>query len=180
MTTFTAAFMILAISITILAMPTTSAHTPPQNVKTYAFVTASPNPAGVGQQVLIVFWLNWVPPTAGGTTGDRWQGFKIDVTKPNGDVDHLGPFVSDPVGSAWTSYTPTEIGEYKVYFSFPGQVLQAAGYTGLLGPGANNVYVNDTFLPSTANTTFIVQQDPIPLWSQPALQLATRNAQSIQ
>ena len=169
MTTLIAAIMILTISVTILALPIASAHDPPQSLKTYAFITATPNPAGVGQQVLIVFWLNWVPPTAGGTTGDRWQGLKIDVTKPNGDVDHLGPFVSDPVGSAWTAYTPTETGEYKVNFTFPGQVLQAAGYTGLLGPGANNAYVNDTFTASSANTTFTVQQQPIPLWSQPPL-----------
>jgi hypothetical protein len=172
LTTMIAAILILTISFTIIALPLVSAHTPPENVKTYAFVTATPSPAGVGQQVLIVFWLNMYPPTAGGTTGDRWQGFKIDVTKPNGDVDHLGPFVSDPVGSAFTSYVPTEVGEYKVDFSFPGQVLQAAGYTGLLGPSANNAYVNDTFLPSTANTTFIVQQDAIPLWTQPPLPIS--------
>jgi hypothetical protein len=169
MTTLISVIMILTISVTIFALPTASAHDPPQTLKTYAFITATPNPVGVGQQVLIVFWLNWVPPTAGGTTGDRWQGFKIDVTKPNGEVEHLGPFVSDPVGSAYTPYTPTELGEYKVNFTFPGQVLQAAGYTGLIGPGANNAYVNDTFKASSANTTFTVQQESIPLWSQPPL-----------
>jgi hypothetical protein len=77
MTTLISAIMILTIAITIVALPTANAHTPPQDVKTYAFVTASPNPAGVGQQVLIVFWLNWVPPTARGTTGDRWKVLRL-------------------------------------------------------------------------------------------------------
>ena len=85
MTPMIAAILILTISITIFAVPAVSARTPPINVKTYAFVTATPSPAGVGQQVLIVFWLNMYPPTAGGTTGDRWQGFRVNVTRPNGD-----------------------------------------------------------------------------------------------
>ena len=127
MTPLIAAIMILTISITIIAFPTVNAHTPPQNVKTYAFVTATPSPAGVGQQVLIVFWLNMYPPTAGGTTGDRWQGIKIDVTKPNGDVDHLGPFVSDPVGSAYTSYTPTELENTKLTLVFPVKYYKQQG-----------------------------------------------------
>ncbi|MCW4044119.1 MAG: hypothetical protein NWE94_01210 [Candidatus Bathyarchaeota archaeon] len=159
-------FLTLSIAAS-LALPVVNAHTPPWTVKTYAYVTATPNPAGVNQPVAIVFWLNWPPPTAAGNTGDRWQGFKIEVTKPDGAVDTLGPFVSDPVGSSFTSYTPTQVGEYKVKFTFPGQVLQRAGYTGL--PGSNSDYVNDTFAASTAETTFTVQETPVPYWTQPPL-----------
>jgi hypothetical protein len=161
------AFFLMLLLISSLALQIVSAHTPPQNVPTYAFVTASPNPVGIGQTVLIVFWLNWVPPTAAGTTGDRWQNFMVDVTAPSGKVDHLGPFVSDPVGSSYTSYVPTELGEYRVNFTFPGQVLQRAGYTGL--PGGSSDYINDTFTRSTAETNFTVQQEAIQLWSQPPL-----------
>jgi hypothetical protein len=114
-----------------------------------------------------VFWLNWPPPTAAGTTGDRWHPYTIDITKPDLSVDHLGPFVSDPVGSGFTSYTPTQTGQYKVNFTFPGQVLQRAGYTGL--PGGASDYVNDTFTGSTAEITFTVQEQPIKYWSQPPL-----------
>ncbi len=169
-TAWIAAILVLTISCTLFTLPLATAHDPPWTVPTYAYVTATPSPAGVGQQVIIVFWLNWLPPTAAGSTGDRWQGFTIDLTKPNGDVESLGTFVSDPVGSAYTIYTPTEVGEYKVNFTFPGQVLQRAGYTGL--PGSNSDYVNDTFTRSTASATFTVQQDPVPLWEQPPLPIS--------
>ena len=79
----------------------------------------------------------------------------------------MGKFVSDPVGSSFTTYVPTALGEYTVNFAFDGQVLQRAGYTGL--QGSNSDYVNDTFLPSKANTTFTVQQEPITQWEQPPL-----------
>ena len=134
------AIMILTVSLTILASPIVNAQaTPPPNIKTYAYVTATPNPVGVGQQVIIVMWLNWPPPTAAGTTGDRWQGMTIEITKPNGDITHFGPFVTDSVGSTYTTYTPTDLGEYKVNFNFPGQILQRAGYTGL--NGSNSGYI---------------------------------------
>jgi hypothetical protein len=167
--TDTAIALFLALTIAAsLALPIANAHyNPTWNVPTYAYVTATPSPVGVNEQVIIVMWLNWPPPTAAGTTGDRWQGFKIDVTKPDGNVEHLGPFVSDPVGSAYTLYTPAQVGEYKVNFTFPGQVLQRAGYTGLLGSSSD--YINDTFVASTAETTFVVQQEPIKYWSQPPL-----------
>jgi len=165
-TTAIALFLMLAIAVS-LALPIANAHTPAWTVKTYAYVTATPNPVGVNQPVSIVFWLNWPPPTAAGITGDRWEGFRIEITAPDGDVENLGPFVSDPVGSGWTEYTPTQVGEYKVNFTFPGQVLERAGYTGI--PGSNSDYVNDTFSASSAGTTFTVQEEPIQYWTQPPL-----------
>jgi outer membrane protein assembly factor BamB len=165
-----AALLVLTIAFTLVALPTANAHTPAQNVPTYAYVTATPSTVGVNEAVAIVFWLNWPPPTAAGITGDRWQGFTIDVTKPDGTVDHLGPFVSDPVGSSYTSYTPTQVGQYTVNFTFPGQVLQLAGYTGL--PGGASDYVNDTFMRSTAEATFTAQETPIKYWTQPPLPIS--------
>jgi outer membrane protein assembly factor BamB len=164
----TAIALFLALTIAVsLALPIANAHDPSQNVPTYAYVTATPSPVGVNEQVIIVMWLNWPPPTAAGTTGDRWQGYKIDITKPDGNVEHLGPFVSDPVGSAYTLYTPDQLGEYKVNFTFPSQILERAGYTGL--PGSNSAYIGDNFTRSTAETAFTVQQEPIKYWQQPPL-----------
>jgi hypothetical protein len=114
-----------------------------------------------------VFWLNWPPPTAAGITGDRWQNLKVVLTTPGGTVENLGTFVSDPVGSSYTTYLPTEVGEYKVNFTFPGQTLELAGYTGLPGQGSD--YVGDYFLPSSAEATFTVQEEKIPTWTEPPL-----------
>ena len=107
---------LLALSLTaVFFAPNANAHTPPWTVQTYAYVTATPNPWGLGSAnpVLIVFWINNIPPTAAGNAGDRWLDMTIDVTDPSGQVEHFGPFTSDPVGGAYMSYTPTETGNYS-------------------------------------------------------------------
>jgi len=57
---------------------------------------ATVNPVGAGQPTGITFWLNAVPPTAFGAYGDRWT-FTIEITKPDGSKDNIGPITSDPV-----------------------------------------------------------------------------------
>jgi hypothetical membrane protein len=59
------------------------AHTPPRTVHTYAYIALSPNPVGVGQQVIVVMWVSPNPPTATGLAGDRWRNMTIAVTAPN-------------------------------------------------------------------------------------------------
>jgi len=145
-------------------LPVTNAHTPAWTIPTFAYIVASPDHIGVGQTINLVFWLNWVPPGSGGTGGDRWRNFSVEVTKPNGEKQTLGPFMSDPIGGAYSAYTPDQIGVYTVKFSFPGQVPSLIGPTGI--PSVNNAlwdYINDTFSPSTASTTFTVQTQQIGL-----------------
>jgi PQQ-like domain len=90
-------------------------------ITTYGFVSAQPNPIGVGQTLSIDFWINEVPPSAGGSGGDRWQGLTVTVTKPDGTSQTLGPFNSDPVGSAYTTIVPNTVGTYYFQMNFPGQ-----------------------------------------------------------
>ena len=154
---------VLALSLTaVFFTPNTNAHTPAWTVQTYAYVTATPNPWGLGSAnpVLIVFWINNIPPTAAGNAGDRWLGMTIDITGPTGQVEHFGPFTSDPVGGAYMPYTPTETGNYQVNFTFPTQVATVSGGTGIPGPSAGNALVNDTYLGSKATTSFTVNQEP--------------------
>jgi len=141
-------------------VPNTSAHTPAWNIPTFAYLAAAPNPYGLGssEPLLIVFWINVPPPTAAGSTGDRWRGFTVDVTSPSGKVEHFGPINSDPTGSSFLQYTPTELGNYTAFFSFPGQTLSRTGPTGLTGP--DSVYVGDYFMPSNTTLTFTVNDTP--------------------
>ena len=172
-----ATFFILSI---IASASVTSAHTPPWTVQTYAYVVASPQPWGLGsaEPMVIVFWINNIPPTAAGTTGDRWLDMTIDVTDPSNTTTHFGPFTSDPVGGAYMSYTPTEIGTYSVLFTFPTQNATAYGGTNVPSSSSfTNALVNDTYLGSTATTTFEVtntptsyfQEAPLPVsyWTRP-------------
>lgn len=163
------ALTLLTIATPMLLAPTASAHTPGWNIPTFAYVAASPNPYGLGssQPVLIVFWLNVPPPTAQGTSGDRWRNMTIDVTSPSGHVEHFGPITSDPTGSSYIQYTPTETGDYKVDFNFPGQTLSRTGPSGIQGP--DNVYVGDYFMPSNTSTTFTVNNTPTSYYQEAPL-----------
>jgi hypothetical protein len=154
-----ALFLLLTIAITSFALPIANAHDPAWQIPTYAYIAATPNPVGAGQTVSLVFWLDKVPPTAAGTAGDRWINFNIDVTKPDGSKETLGPFTSDSVGGAYTTYTPDTTGNYTLFFSFPGQVPTGSTGTGISGTSPN---IGDNYLPSNTTTTLTVQQEPIP------------------
>ena len=153
-------FLVLTITSTLIALPNVNAHTPPQNVPTYAYLTVSPNPVGAGQPVSLIFWLDKVPPTAAGAAGDRWTNLTIAVTKPDGTKQTLGPFTSDPVGGGFVAYVPDQTGSYTFLFNFPGHVASLNNpVTG--APGSPSDYVNDTYLPSAFTAPLTVQSTPI-------------------
>ncbi len=171
-----ALILILAISAIMAAMPAAKAHTPPLTIPTWAYLSVEPDPVGVSQAAYVNFWIDKVPPTASAQYGDRWQNFKVTVTKPDGTTATLGPFSSDDVGGAFTTFIPTAAGNYSFVFNFPGQTIAGAnpGPTGTYLP----IYVGDYFGPSTSPTvTLTVQQaqvqyyPPTPLptgyWQRP-------------
>ena len=72
-------FLLLAFAISIVAIfPTTEAQTLTR--KTFAFVSATPNPVGVGQETLI--HLGITEATNG--TYFQWKGLTVTVEKPDG------------------------------------------------------------------------------------------------
>jgi hypothetical protein len=151
-----ALFLTLTIAATLVALPLCQAHDPPWNYNTYSYIAVSPPVVGVNQQVLLVFWLNAVPPTAAGNIGDRWKVY-IDVTDPEGTKETIGPLTSDSVGGAYTPYTPTKVGRYTCVARFPGQTI-----TGVPG-NEQHSSVGDIYAASTSDPTyFTVQEDPIP------------------
>ncbi len=99
--------LILTFAAFMAIMPAANAHTPSWTIPTYAFISVEPNPVGVNQAAFVNFWLDKVAPTANSQYGDRWQNFKVTVTKPDGTTTTLGPFTSDDVGGAFTTYIPT-------------------------------------------------------------------------
>ncbi|MGA2681733.1 MAG: PQQ-binding-like beta-propeller repeat protein [Candidatus Bathyarchaeia archaeon] len=142
-----------------MLIPSAKAHSPPFNIQTYAFVNVAPDPAGVGQTVTVGFWIDQPPPTANGPYGDRWQNITVKVTKPDGNSETLGPFVTDDTGGTNTLFTPSEVGNYTFQMIFPGQTLLGSNPapTGT----SNAVWVGDYYEPSTSNVyTLTVQQQP--------------------
>ena len=158
----------LTFATTFVALPIVSAHDPAWDIPTFAYVSTTPTTVGVGQTTLVVMWLNTPPMTAQGPWGDRWDNFYVDVTGPGGQ-ETLGPFTSDPVGSAYTSYTPTQVGTYTLVFRFEGDTITGEPYPeeyhgNIWGVEdiVGSEYINDNFLPSQSDPiTLVVQEDPI-------------------
>jgi hypothetical protein len=114
--------LILALTFTLVALPAARAHDPPWTKATWTYISVAPNPIGVNQEAIVVFWLDTLPQTASGAYGDRFRFF-VDVTKPDGSTETLGGsqgFESDPVGAGYTLYTPTQTGKYTFVARFPG------------------------------------------------------------
>jgi hypothetical protein len=161
-----ALFLILTMSSPILfALPVTDAHSPAWNVPTSAYVSLSPDRVGVGQYTTIVVWVDRYSPTAGGGIGQRWNGFKIDITKPDGTNETLGPFqCSSDVGSDFKVYTPTEVGTYTIVFSWPGETVKPSPAV------LTSDTIGDFYKGSTSKPTYLyVQQDPVAQWQEPPL-----------
>ncbi len=74
------------------------------------------------------------PPTAVGQYGDRWT-FNVNVVRPDGTNETLGPFESDPVGTGYTYYTPDQIGEYLFQAIMEEHVIDGGASRGLISPG---------------------------------------------
>ncbi|MCW4018980.1 MAG: PQQ-binding-like beta-propeller repeat protein [Candidatus Bathyarchaeota archaeon] len=157
--TVLALILILAFSTFAAYNPLAMAHDPPWELDTWTYVVVSPDIVGVGQTTWVVFWLNYVPPTAVGASGDRWS-FNVEVTKPDGTTETIGPVISDPVGNGYISYTPDAVGTYQFKAIFPGYTItnenpHPSGTTGVASIG-------DIYKPSTSETVELkVQQDRV-------------------
>ena len=166
---------ILAVSSTVNAQLSTANEVFP----TWTFISVTPPIDGVGQQAMVVFWLNFLPPTAQGQYGDRWT-FMVNVVKPDGTNDTLGPFGSDPVGSSYTSYVPTETGQYEFQAIFQQHVIDGGKSRGQMSPegpvywpGVVNPKINpigQTFLTSMSQPQNItVQSAPLTTYQETPL-----------
>ena len=166
-----AIFFMFSMVASMMLVPSASAHTPPANLPTYAYINVAPNPTGVGQQVLIIMWLTNIFSPASTLANDyRFHNYELTITSPNGTVtEQTFSIVSDPTSAQTTYFTPTEVGTYTLNFTFPGQPFNEYSHdtsfinplTGVLTP---EPYLNDTYLPSSATTTLTVQQTPIPAY----------------
>ncbi len=154
--------LLLSIANSIILLPT-SAHNPAWQIPTYAFINVAPDPIGAGQTVTVNFWLSMPPPTATAVYGDRWHNMKVNIIKPDGTNETLGPFTSDATGGTFTTYTPTALGNYTFQMIFPGQTLTgenppATGFT-----SSQTNFIGDYYAPSTSNTAILtVQEAAIP------------------
>ena len=82
-----AILLALSIAVSILMVPTTSAHTPKWNIPTFAYINAAPNPIGVGQKAYIIMWLSdTYDPASLLSNNYRFQNYKLTITAPDNTV----------------------------------------------------------------------------------------------
>ncbi len=159
--------LILTFVVSFVALPLASAHDPAWDIPVIAYAVVTPDPVGVGQQALIVFWPNFYPITAVGAYGDRYT-WNVEITDPTGAKQTLGPITSDPVGGGWTTFTPNQIGTYTIV-----AILEEHLLTGEPVPPAgarSTEYIGDTVLGDASEPyTLTVQQDQIEAWQETPL-----------
>jgi len=97
-------------------------ETPDYTIYPLAFLSVSPNPIGVGQDILVNVWITF--PSG---EGKYMVGYAVNITKPDGTVNtvNLKSYVAD--GTSWFSYTVDQVGEWKIQFFFAGEWFPA-GY----------------------------------------------------
>lgn len=96
------------------------------DIETRLFISAVPNPVGVGQTLSVMWWLAIPNPIAGTT----WNNVSVTVEKPDGAVDTFSLLTSDINGGAYVAFVPSKIGIYKVQAHFPGQWVNTTGTNG--------------------------------------------------
>ncbi len=151
--------LIISMGASMLLIPATNAHTPPYKITSYALVEALPHTTGVGQSVVVYAFLGNAPPPGSAETNTyRFHNYTVTFVAPSGEteVKHYDT-IFDTTGAQTIPYTPDEVGTYNITFVYGGQTLAIGGVDQPVG-SAN---LNDTYLPSTATTTLIVQQEPI-------------------
>jgi outer membrane protein assembly factor BamB len=129
------------------------------NVTDYLFVSVAPSPVGVGQTVYVsIFFTKPIPTMYGGAA--QYTGLTINIVKPDGTNETLGPYTADTTGGVGgITFAPAAIGNYTFQGVFPGQSL-GADYTG------TTYNMNPALSPPVK---LVVQQSPVSGYSSPPL-----------
>lgn len=139
--------LISTIAMMLIAMPMVNAVD--YKKKTYAYIGATPNPVGVGQDTLLHFGItDEMQDYAHGYTG-----LTVTIEKPDGKTETLGPFRTDSTGGTGCIYKPTTVGTYYVQTHFPAQWYNWTLY------GGANIWFEDAISEKLALN---VTADPLP------------------
>ena len=154
---------LLIISMTVSMTRVSASIYPPAgtHVTSYAQINVAPNPIGIGQTVTVNMYLA-VPLE----TSAFVLNMTLYITDPNGVKSTYGPFTSDATGGTYYAFAPSILGNYSIYWYYPGQTL-----AGTPGPNSWAGLITD---PSTSPTiTLTVQQEPVQRSSYPITPLPT-------
>jgi len=145
-------FLLFAMTVSLFALPTANAHTPPWTIVSYAYIVPAPNPVGVSQTVAIVMWIDTPLPGAAVTNDIRRHDYTLTITDPDGTTETKTWAVVDDTTSVQSYlYTPTKAGQYTLKFDYAQQTYTWSG-----------AYQNDIFTAASKTTTLTVQEEELP------------------
>ena len=155
--------IVVLLSAFMLACPSfVFGHSPAIQVETVADISASPNPIGVGQTANISFSVSAVSPKPPSDNAYKLKEIKVTITRPDGQTETKAGLTTNFEGQGFFLFAPALTGTYLFSLTVPTQTLFQGG---MVSNGTNifSVYVNDTFLGSTALTSLTVQNNPVPV-----------------
>ncbi len=71
-----ALLFLLSMTTSMLMLPTSTAHSPPWGIPTFAYISVTPNPVGVGQDLNVVVWVDKSLPGALAANDIRLKDYK--------------------------------------------------------------------------------------------------------
>jgi len=137
----------LTMAISLFALPAATAQ---RRNATYAFIGAMPNPVGVTQEVLLHVGITC--PIAWPQTG--WKNLTVEVTRPDGSTQILGPMNTDTTGGTGYVYVPATTGTYYLQTHFPEQLTEVDFVR--TGPAGSVMEAS-----SSEKLALVVQQEPL-------------------
>jgi len=147
-----ALFLLFAMTVSLFALPSATAHTPAWIITSYAYIVPAPNPVGVNQQVAIVMWIDTPLPGAAVNNDIRRHDYTLTITDPDGNiVTKQWDIVIDSTSTQSYLYTPAKAGNYTLKFEYDEQVYTWGG-----------AYQNDKFTAASKTTTLTVQEEQLP------------------
>ncbi|MDR2699615.1 MAG: PQQ-binding-like beta-propeller repeat protein [Nitrososphaerota archaeon] len=134
-----------------------------------AFLSARPTTIGLGQELLINFWMSPAPGA-----NRQYHDYTITVTKPDGTSTtfKVNSYVAD--GTNWCPWIADQVGDWTITFSYPGEHFAPGRYLDgdiITGTAGGTVYADGaTIKPASAKSVTIhVQEDIIPSWTESPL-----------
>ncbi len=141
------------------------------DIPAFLFVTASPNPVGVGQTVYVGMTFSRPTPTGGGYTGDLYEDVTLEITDPDGNKKTYGPYLASTAAGVTFNFTPEKAGNYTMQAFYPGQVLTGTNPNNPTLSTNNRQLIGSKMLPAESNIINLrVTQDPVlPIYQTPPL-----------
>ena len=130
MTILVALILVTSISTSTMFLPSAKANNPPWTIVSYAYLSVSPNPIGVGQTADVCMWVDAPLPGAAIENDIRRHDYTLTITSPDGKIESKHwDVVSDTTGVQFYQYVPDQIGKYTFSFNYPQQSTHGAAPT---------------------------------------------------